>query len=236
MAARKITPERENETSVAPVPGTAPANALEDAAEAAAHLSASAQLIGTEDPGLAGFFAAFTRYASPEDLILYSGSELATLVRLIHARTEVRKPGTSLIETFVPREEDKSFGRSETIVLAVNDDMPFLFDSTTAEVLAQGLHIRAAFHPVIPTPRDPEGRRSSAGTLLQESFIVLALEHGPAKAELSETIAGLARIFADVKSIVRDWKPMLQRLKDAASGLARNPPLIAADELEENIA
>jgi len=34
-------------------------------------------LIGSGDPELAGFFTGFTRYASPEDLIHYTGAELA---------------------------------------------------------------------------------------------------------------------------------------------------------------
>src|ERR1043165_4640267 len=54
-----------------------------ETAEAAAHLAASAHLIGTDDPALAAFFTAFTRYASPEDLTHYTGPELAALVKRV---------------------------------------------------------------------------------------------------------------------------------------------------------
>jgi glutamate dehydrogenase len=235
MAARK-TPADEGESASHLEPGTAPAEAQEEAQEAAAHLSASAQLIGSQDPGLAGFFAAFTRYASPEDLVLYTGAELAALVRLIYAKATRRAPGTALVEAFVPRDEDREFSRGETVILAVNDDMPFLFDSATAEVLGHGMHIRTAFHPVIATPRDASGRRTAHGKVQQESVIVLALEHAPEKARIPEILAGLTRVFDDVRTIVRDWRPMVERLRETAADLALNPPPIAKDELEESLA
>jgi hypothetical protein len=76
---------------------TAPDEARLDAAEAAAHLAVSTHLIGTGDPELAAFFTSFARYASPEDLIHYTGAELAALVKLVFARTARRAPGTRFL-------------------------------------------------------------------------------------------------------------------------------------------
>src|SRR4051812_26368159 len=156
--------------------GAAPDEARLDAAEAAAHLAASARLIGTSDPQLAAFFTAFTRYASPEDLIHYTGAELAALIKMAHQRLKTRASGSSLVEIFDPSTEDNAFARTETIVLAVNDDMPFLYDSCTAEIRARGYRIAAAFHPVIDVARDGSGNLSRSGTPLKESVILLALE------------------------------------------------------------
>ena len=83
-------------------PGEAAAEAGHDAEEAAQHLAASARIIGGDDPELAAFFASFTRYASPEDLIRYTGPELASLVKLVFKRAQTRAPGTSLVATFTP--------------------------------------------------------------------------------------------------------------------------------------
>src|SRR6266852_7835624 len=102
---------RMNETAQSPVPDEASSGA----ADAAAHLAVSAHLIGTGDPELASFFTGFTRYASPEDLIHYTGAELAVLVKLVFARTARRVPGTSLVEIFEPGSEDPVFTRNETI-------------------------------------------------------------------------------------------------------------------------
>jgi glutamate dehydrogenase len=216
--------------------GTAPDEARLDAAEAAAHLAVSTRLIGTGDPELASFFTGFTRYASPEDLIHYTGAELAALVKLVFTRTARRLPGTSLVEIFDPGFDDPAFTRSETIVVAVNDDIPFLYDSCTAEIRTQGFRIAAAFHPVIATARDEARARNAKGKALKESFIVLALD-GEVDKTLAEGLrAGLLKVFADVRAAVRDWKPMLARLAETTAGLKRNPPPVDAEELAENLA
>jgi glutamate dehydrogenase len=141
--------------------GTTPEEANLDAAEAAAHLAVSTRLIGSGDPELAAFFTGFTRYASPEDLIHYTGAELAALVKLVFARTVRRAPGASLVEIFEPGSEDPEFTRNETIIVAVNDDIPFLYDSCIAEIRTQGFRIAAAFHPVIAAARDERGARNA---------------------------------------------------------------------------
>jgi glutamate dehydrogenase len=196
--------------------GAAPDEARLDAAEAATHLAASARLIGTSDPELAAFFTAFTRYASPEDLIHYTGAELAALVKTAYAKIKTRVPASSLVEIFDPAAEDGAFARAETIVLAVNDDSPFLYDSATAEIRARGYRIAAAFHPVVDLARDGDGALSLRGTPLRESVIVLALEGVLDAAEMDSVRDGLLDVFASVKIVVRDWKPMLQRLADTA--------------------
>ena len=84
---------RMNETAQSPVPD----EASSDAADAAAHLAVSAHLIGTGDPELASFFTGFTRYASPEDLIHYTGAELAALVKLVFERASRKLVGAHCI-------------------------------------------------------------------------------------------------------------------------------------------
>ena len=80
-------------TATKPDHGTADEEARHEAADASAHLSTSAQLIGTGNPALAAFFVAFTRHASPEDLIRFTGAELAALVKQVFARSAKRTPG-----------------------------------------------------------------------------------------------------------------------------------------------
>src|SRR5712671_510182 len=216
--------------------GAVPEEANPDAADAAAHLAVSAHLIGTGDSELASFFTGFTRYASPEDLIHYTGAELAALVKLVFARTARRSPGASLVEILDPGSHDSVSARNETIIVAVNDDNPFLYDSCVAEIRAQGFRVAAAFHPVIATARDQAGARHAKGTSLKESVMVLALDGELDKAQADGLRAGLLKVFADVRVVVRDWKPMLARLAETIAGLKRNPPPVPAEELAENIA
>jgi glutamate dehydrogenase len=208
-----------------------------EASDAAAHLAMAAHLIGTGDAELAGFFTAFTRYASPEDVIHYTGAELASLVRRVYARIRQRTPGTSLVEVFSPSAEDASLaGHAESFVLAANDDIPFLYDSCTGEIRARGYRIAAAFHPVVPLARDAAGILSPAGTPIRESIIVLALDTTLEDAAASALRSRLIKVFGNVRDVVRDWRPMMQRLAETRAALKRNPPPITQSELDESIA
>ena len=204
---------------------TAAGRASEESEEVASHIAAIAKLIGTRDEGLAAFFQSFIRNAPAEDVIRYRPGELAALIRLVFARYQKRKPGESLVQAFAPAGEDRAFQHRETIVLAVNDDMPFLFDSCIGEVAAQGLRIHAAFHPVV----SPAANR-------RDSVIVLAFDHIADETRLRSLTDGLRGVFATVKNAVRDWRPMLDRLKESIAGLKANPPRIAPDELKESVA
>ena len=199
-----------------------------EAGEAAALVSASSRLVGSSDPELAGFFASVTRYASPEDLLHYSAGEFAALVRHVFAKTRQRRAGESVVDIF-DASENPDLKRGETILLAVNDDVPFLYDSSTAEVRGQGYRIVAAFHPVIPLTG---GGNSSQ----RQSVIILALSSLLDRQGASALRAGLSEVFADVRAAVRDWKPMLAQLAESRASLLKYPPPASSAELEESVA
>src|SRR5215207_9889429 len=78
-------------------------------------------------------------------------AELAALA-LGHLRlAEVRPPGSATVD--VHRLPD---GRA--VVRLVTDDMPYLVDSVTAEVVRQGLVLAHIVHPVVVVRRDLRGR------------------------------------------------------------------------------
>src|ERR1700704_3284350 len=207
-----------------------------ESAEAAAHLVASAQLIDGSDPALVEFFAAFTRYASPEDLVHYTGAELAALVKLVFERSATRRPGAPFVAISDPSAENPASAKRETVIVAVNDDMPFLYDSATAELRAQGLNIAAAFHPVVRETRDASGARAKSGTQVAASFIVLALDSVIDDDRAKALHQGLSKVFDTVRVVVKDWKPMLGRLAETIGELKKNPPQIPDSELAENLA
>ncbi len=199
-----------------------------EAAAAAALVSVSTHLLGTDDPALAGFFAAFTRYASPEDLLHYAGNEFAALLRRIFAKVRQRKAGESLIE-FFDSVVDPQLKRGETVLLAVNDDMPFLYDSCMAEIRAQGRRVLAGFHPVMRGFRDD-------ATPAKQSVIVVALGGMLDETSAGRLHAALMHVFADVAAAVRDWQAMLARLAESREALIKNPPRIPTAEIDENVA
>ncbi len=176
------------------------------------------------DPALLGFFRALYANAMPEDINRYGPEALAALARVVFARVTERKQGESLVSLLLPREETKDYSRNESLLVAANDDMPFLFDSLMAEMNARGLRVRAAFHPIIPM---------AAGLT---SVIVLVLDPIMGEERRAAIIDGAKNVFAQVRVAVRDWKQMVSRLSETTAALKTYPPRIPGEELAESVA
>ena len=207
-----------------------------DEEDARARVATASHLLDTGDPGLKTFFEAFYRGAPPEDVLRYEGHSLAALASLVYAHSTQRKPGETRLVMFDFHSEDDRGARHETIFLAVNDDMPFLFDSMIGEASALGLRIHALFHPVMKVARDAEGVRGAKGTETRESLIVLVLDQAMDTLDRDRLIHGAHNVFAQVRLAVRDWRKMVAKLQDAIEQLKTSPPPIPAEQLEESVA
>src|SRR5690349_24791488 len=104
--------------------------------DAEERLHAADKLIS--DPALKKFFDALYAHAAPDDVNRYTPQALVALARLVFARARVHHSGESSVALFTARDEDAAYGENDTLMVAVNDDMPFLFDSFIAEVTAGG--------------------------------------------------------------------------------------------------
>ncbi len=215
-------------------PADAAVVAHDDEAKAAACLAQAAKLLAS--PGPRHFFEAFYRGAPPEDVTRYAPDSLAQIAGVLFERTQVRKAGETLIELLDLNAQDASGSRKETILAAVNDDMPFLFDSLLAEASAQGYRVHALFHPILETRRDAAGVRSETGAVARESVIVLVLDPVVDAARREALVLGAGGVFAQVRLAVRDWRNMLLALKETVAELSANPPKISQAELDESLA
>ncbi|MBY4635528.1 NAD-glutamate dehydrogenase [Sphingopyxis sp. XHP0097] len=103
----------------------------------------------------------------------------------------------------------------------VNDDMPFLVDSTSQIAGAQGLVVHRILHPVVSVSRDDAGRlvdvdAKKMSDPARESVIYMELERGDARAR-RRLLNALQSALADVRAAVSDWKAMrAAMLADAA--------------------
>jgi glutamate dehydrogenase len=216
-----------------PAPSTSWRN---DDAAGAERIAAATNLIKAAEPGLRAFFDSLYRGASPEDVARYAPESLAALASLVFTQTAQRKAGESLVAVFDFRAQGTASAHNETVLVAVNDDMPFLFDSLMGEVNAQGMRVHALFHPVMAAKRDANGARSEMGTNGRESVIVLVLDPAVDDGQRTRLIEGARSVFAQVQLAVRDWRKMLDQLADTIANLKANPPHLAAEELKESIA
>jgi glutamate dehydrogenase len=215
-------------------PADAAVVAHDDEARAVSALAQAAKLLKPAE--LAGFFEAFYRGAPPEDVTRYAPESLAALASLVFEHSIVRKPGETQTALFDFNAQARDHARKETVLVALNDDMPFLFDSLIAEMGAQGARVHALFHPIMAVKRDAEGRRGDSGALARESVIVLVLDPILDDARRAALIEGANNVFAQVRVAVRDWRKMLGALKETVAQLRENPPQISKEELAESVA
>ncbi|HWE05238.1 MAG TPA: hypothetical protein VG274_00935, partial [Rhizomicrobium sp.] len=217
-------------------PADAAIAAYDDERAAAAQVEGACSLLRPASPDTAAFCGALYGGASPEDVARYAPESLAALASLAYQRSRVRKTGQSLVDIcdFHPHAGDHTL--NEAVFVAVNDDMPFLFDSLMGELAVQNVRAHVLLHPIMQVKRDAGGLRASDGTPMRESVIVLVLDSVHDDAHQQALLEGARNVFAQVGLAVRDWRKMLAKLTDTIANLERRPPKIPLEELRENIA
>ncbi|MEO1318436.1 MAG: NAD-glutamate dehydrogenase, partial [Pseudomonadota bacterium] len=152
-----------------------------------------------------------------------------------------RKPRQAKVRVYNPRMAEHGWSSRHTIVEIVNDDMPFLVDSTTVLMTEQGLGIHALMHPMMSVRRDDGGRRlglaepGSEGAL-SESVIHLQVDQIGEPQRLADLRDALEAMYGDVAVAVRDWRAMLARLAETTATLRETAPETVSDNAEEGAA
>src|SRR5688500_1326928 len=156
------------------------------------------------------------------EVLGHDPAELGALA-LGHLRlAEVRLPGSATVD--VHRLPD---GRA--VIRLVTDDMPYLVDSVTAEVVRQGVDLAHTVHPVVVVRRDVTGRikafcdSSDAAACgpdaLTESWMAVVLD-GPVDDEAaSDLVSGLRTVLDDVRAVDEDADRMRARILEIAERL-----------------
>jgi glutamate dehydrogenase len=208
-------------------------------------IAAAAEILRREhrevpDDFVTGLFA----LAAPEDIMRYEPRRLAVLAASAWSLLAVRRPGAPKIR-FEPLPGEgghRGAQQGESVLEIVNDDMPFLVDSTLAELSERGLDIRLIVHPVFAVARDGAGRltafqgtRAAAAGLLRESFIHIHVARVDEPARRAQIVEAIEQVLADVRAAVTDWRPMTARIAELITELKANPPPLPADEIAEAI-
>jgi glutamate dehydrogenase len=156
------------------------------------------------------------------EVLGHDPAELAGLA-LGHLKlAEVRPPGSATVD--VHRLAD---GRA--VVRLVTDDMPFLVDSVTAEVVRQGVDLAHIVHPVVVVRRDLTGRmlafcdsstaEGCGSDALTESWMAVVLD-GPVDEEAgADLVVGLRTVLDDVRAVDEDAERLRARVLELAGRL-----------------
>ena len=142
-----------------------------------------------------------------------AGSRLTDAARFLAEAALYREPMKSAI-VIESANEERRFMR----IAIVNDDMPFLVDSTAAVLTAQGLAVDRLLHPVVPVRRDADRRLARIPETdpedgLYESMIYIETARVDAR-QRRELRAAIEETLGDVRAAVADW-PKLQAAMEA---------------------
>ena len=181
-----------------------------------------------------------------EDVAAYSAQALADLASQafehLKAPRAERSADIRLVDLTVDRHGRR---RDMTILEVVNDNMPFLLDSTLAELVDQGYEPNLVAHPILAVERAADGSllrlvgeaTASINTAVtRESFIHVHLPRIDDAAARERLIDNLKRVYTDVATAVRDWSDMRSRVNDIAEAYRVNPPPLPDEDVAEAVA
>src|SRR3569832_698018 len=75
---------------------------------------------------------------------------------------QLRRPGEVLLHVYNPRYDEHCWQSTHTVIEVVMDDMPFLVDSISIELLREGYGLHLMMHPVMRMVRGGRGEREQA--------------------------------------------------------------------------
>ena len=186
------------------------------------------------------FVRRYFSLVAPDDIIYSSFDTLIGGALSLWELGQKRKPGTPTIRLFNPTVEANGWGLEHTVIEIVNDDMPFLVDSVTAEINRRERNIHLLLHPIARVRRDESGNRleltstqSAPIDAIVESYMHVEIDQETEPAELEALKSALERVLARVRAAVADWRAMRDRLhSDTAELQEANLPM-PAEEVDE---
>ncbi len=204
-------------------------------------LTEAAALLSARSDAPSGIVDLVLARLSPDDLRLFDGESFAIIADgAWHALKEKRAKGTTRIRLEDTQLRMAGRVRDVTLLQIVNDNKPFLLDSTLAELESGGRDPLFVIHPILGVERAQDGafvRMASESSGLQgthrESLIEIVLDRIDDEGPRADLVRSLERVFDAVNAAVRDWSAMRTRIAEAVRAWRNDPPPIDAAELAE---
>ncbi len=186
------------------------------------------------------FVRRYFAHVAPDDVIYTSFDTLIGAALSLWEFGAEREPGVPKIRIFNPSSEEGGWTVEHTVVEIVNDDMPFLVDSVSAEITRVGRKIHLLLHPVFRSVRDAKGRRLEiTDTLVAppnavvESYMHIEIDQESEPAELASMRADLERVLREVRRAVEDFRAIRAKLETEATVLESAKLPMPPEEVSE---
>jgi glutamate dehydrogenase len=200
----------------------------------------AARLSAEEAGRITHFARQFYARCAPEDVLSVELEDLyGGLLSQWHLMGH-RKPGVTLVHTYNPSAEEHGWQSPHTVIEIITDDMPFLVDSLSINLVRQGITIHTVLHPVIKVRRDASGRlievlapEDGAEGALYEAALHFEVDRQTEPQVLATLSTDLHHTLADVRLVVEDWQPMRAKMKEIIDILGAQQLPVSAEEKEE---
>jgi glutamate dehydrogenase len=187
----------------------------------------------------------YYRLVSPDDMVYTEPETLLGGALTLWQLAAQRMPGTAIVRIFNPTVEKEGWTLNHTVVEIVNDDMPFLVDSVTAEFGRVDRNIHVVTHPVMTVYRDAAGHRvgiahegsapPAGAVAVQESYMHVEVDQETSAGDLETMRRNVESVLSDVRAAVTDWQPMQKRLVEVIEGIQKSSAPTPKDELDEAV-
>lgn len=186
------------------------------------------------------FVRRYFAHVAPDDVIYTSFDTLLGGALSLWEYGASRTPGVPKVRLFNPSAEEIGWGLEHTVIEVINDDMPFLVDSISAEIQRRDRKIHLLLHPVLRTRRDSGGNRLEVTATLAapsdaviESYMHIEIDQETEESELEAIRQAIENILREVRLSVRDWREMRARLTADVAELESVKLPMPAEEVDE---
>jgi glutamate dehydrogenase len=200
------------------------------------------ELAAAADDDLAELIRLYYRYIPPEEIIDHEPVDLVGMVRTHRRLAAQRVPGRPLVRVFNPDVATDEWSTAGTVVQIVTDDMPYLVESVTAELVRGGLQVHRVVHPIVVVSRDVAGGLREVlpsaeaddppGDALAESWMSVEVDLITDTDRGREIETGLLSVLNDVREVVEDTAKMAGTARALADQLEDRPPVDESQALE----
>lgn len=173
------------------------------------------------------FLEQFSKNISPYDYQIWNTKDFQKIGKYVFSKFEKR--GTSgLNSNYIKLTLRKAHNKDAeifTLFIFINQDMPFLVDSTLAAFRKEELIPDLVIHPIFFTERNEDGKLTAllnsqdeieASFSCAESVICILTAQTLSNKKLKSFMEQLDKIYKDVQSAVKDWHLMRIEMENVA--------------------
>ena len=174
---------------------------------------------GFDQKAFASFVKDFYSENTEHDFIGYSAEDLYNSASLSFDFFSHRKAGEVKIQICNPTVKKNGFESSYSFIDIVNDDMPFLVDSTVSYLDKYGIKIKNIIHPIYFVTRSKSGKLEEISVNKKgkpESVIQLQIDKVTSESDVTMLQKNIEKILKTVGLVVEDWKAMIDLTQKAS--------------------